>query len=83
MKKLYNKRVWLNSDKSASTGSVVCFHGKNPWNKKLIDMFLEVSSCHDIARLHKTKYESIKDFIKKLKLLRDEIDRFIKFLEKC
>jgi len=80
--KKYNKRTWLNSIKSASTGSVVCYYGTHPWNRKLIDMFLEIGSCHEIIRLHKTKNESLVDFIFKLKKLRKSIDKFIAFLEK-
>lgn len=44
-------------------------------------MFLEVTDCHGSIRLHKCKDYSIEDFVEKMKLLRNEIDKFIEHLE--
>lgn len=44
--------------------------------------FLELSDCYGKARLHKASYDSMEDFIGKMKLLRNEIDSFINYLEK-
>ena len=79
--KTYNKRKWLNSKKTPSTGSVCCYVGRSSWNKKEKDMFIEVSDCHNSARLHRSRLESKKDFVKKLKALRNEIDLFISEIE--
>ena len=80
---MYSKRVWLNEENSPSTGSVVAFDGfvrddKEEWRST----FLELSDCYGKARLHKASYDSTEDFIEKMKLLRNEIDSFIDYLEK-
>lgn len=75
---MYNKRTWLNKSDSPSTGNVVAFDGKiTSENEKYRSTFLFVSDCYNSARLHKAEYDSIEDFIDKMKLLRDEINSFI------
>ena len=81
------EREWLNPSDHSSTGSVVAFYGDNPFQQKDSEAsgpyaYLEVADCHQKARLHLVEVDSIKDFIEKLKKLRDVIDRFIAFLEK-
>ena len=76
----YCKREWLNSDLNPSTGSVVAYHGDAFWNKddeQDIMTFLELADCHDKIRLHKTDYDKMEDFIKKMEKLRNVIDDFI------
>lgn len=67
-----NRRIWLNPDSSASTGSAVAYHGKAWWKPKdTVDtaMFFEVSDCHGKVRLHKTDHETNKEFTDKLRTL--------------
>ena len=79
---MYNKRVWLNKEGSPSTGNVVCFDGNITWHgNRIRDLFLQVSDCNNSIRLHKIDDDSIDDFIDKIKLLRDEIDKFATYLE--
>ncbi len=78
----YSKRVWLNDEDSPSTGNVVAYDGipefeEGPWHST----FLKVSDCHNTVKLHKAEYDTLKDFVKKLKKLRGVIDDFIEFLE--
>lgn len=80
---MYSKRIWLNAENSPSTGSVVVFDGfvkddKEEWRST----FLEISDCYGKVKLHKASYDSIGNFISKMKLLRNEIDSFIDYLEK-
>ena len=80
----YNKRLWLNGKQSSSTGSVVAFSGKIKWNKKdegRINRFLEISDCQVKVRLHQCYEDTDKMFIKKLKKLRNFIDKYIEFIE--
>lgn len=87
--KVYNKRVWLNSTKSASTGSLVCYSGPSPFkefkefkkNKEERLVFVEVADCHQTIRLHQMYNETTKDFLKKIELLRDELTEYIQFLK--
>lgn len=70
---MYSKRTWLNKPDSPSTGNVVAFDGEvKSENEKYRSTFLSVSDCYNSARLHKADYDSKKDFIDKMKLLRDE-----------
>ena len=83
-KKSYNKRTWLNKPSSPSTGSIVAFHGPAKYSRKEADIWtwLEISDCTFKIRLHKTNDDTLKDFVNKLKKLRNAVDDFIKFLEK-
>jgi molybdopterin synthase catalytic subunit len=83
MKKPYNRRTWLNPLKSDSTGAVVAFDGTviDFKGKKYPETFLEISDCYHKIKLHKTADDTKKQFIAKMKLLKLEIDRFIKHLE--
>ena len=81
----YNKRVWLNSENIDSTGSIVAVDGKvtdldngNEYTQR----FLEIADCRTKIRLHQTSDDSKDDFVVKMKLLKNEIDLFIKHLEK-
>jgi hypothetical protein len=79
---MYNKRTWLNKSDSPSTGSVVAFEGESLWKgKKVNNTFLSVSDCFVSAKLVKTEDDTINDFIDKMKLLKNEISDFIKYLE--
>lgn len=79
---MYNRRTWLNKDDSPSTGSVVAFEVEVLWKgEKIESAFLSISDCNNSARLHKTDEDTLEDFTDKMKLLRDEIDLFINYLE--
>jgi hypothetical protein len=72
----------LNPKKHPSTGHVVAYDGASPWRKKEKYSYFEVSDCQSKIRLHLTRQDNIKDFIRKLKILRKVLDRFIRHLEK-
>ncbi len=79
---MYNRRIWLNKEDSPSTGNLVCFDGMTTWHgEEIRNTFLQVSDCSWSIRLHKIEDDSTEDFIDKLKLLRDEVDNFISYLE--
>ncbi len=72
----------LNSKTSPSTGTSVAFYGKSPWKQmKGPYMFFEVSDCSSKVRLHNSQIDKPKDFLSKMKRLRNELDNFIDFLE--
>lgn len=77
----YNRRIWLNSENSRSTGSVVCFDGQTEFSEGVDrDSFIEISDCGGKIRLHKSSDDNITDFIDKLSVMRAEIDCFINHL---
>lgn len=83
--KTYNRRTWLNPKSSDSTGSIVTFDGEVTdldTKKKYPQRFLEIADCHHKTRLHLTSDDKDHDFLQKMKILRGEIDLFIKHLEK-
>lgn len=81
MSKLYKRTTELNKHKSPSTGSCTAFYGKSPWKEfKGPYMFFEVADCSCKVRLHNSQIDNKKLFIQKIKLLRDELDKFITFL---
>lgn len=79
--KTYCDRVWLNSENSRSTGSVVAFDGMVEYSGDDTDKdrttFLEVSDCHCKISLHQAHWDTDEDFIEKMKLLRHVINDFI------
>ena len=77
----YNKRIWLNSEDSPSTGNIVCFDGDTKHNGNVArNIFVSISDCYNSARLHMTEDDSVEDFVKKITLLRDELTNFINHL---
>lgn len=82
MKKIYNRRTWLNNNNSPSTGSVVCYDGDVDFSGEIIrSTFISISDCSKSAKLHIAEYDTIEDFIEKLKILNNEISKFIVHLE--
>ena len=79
---MYSNRRWLNPLKSDSTSSVVTFDGKVTYNNKSVDSrFLEITDCQNKIRLHQTTDDTKQDFIKRMKILKSEIEQFINHLE--
>lgn len=79
---MYSKRTWLNKDDSPSTSSIISFDGEVDYNGEVVrTTFLKISDCHNIVKLHVAEYDTIEDFIEKMKLLGTEIDLFVKHLE--
>lgn len=77
----YNRRIWLNSENSRSTGSMVCFDGNTEFSDgPARDTFIEIADCRTKVRLHKSSDDSVSDFIQKLSVMRNEIDSFINHL---
>ena len=74
----------MNPEDSASTGSVVAFHGETTYGDRDAEIvtFFEVADCHCKARLHKIKIDSMEDFINKIRLIEKEAGDFANFLEK-
>jgi hypothetical protein len=80
---LYNKRTWLNKEDSPSLGSIVLFDGEVKYSDGIErTTFLAISDCHHTIKLIKNT-ESTEDYIKKMKLLKSEIELFINHLNGC
>ena len=81
--KTYNRRVWLNPVDSSSTSSVISFDGDVQYfDKTYRDTFLKIYDCKGCIPLHKKDTESIDEFVKKMKVLKDEVILFVNHLEK-
>lgn len=79
----YNKRTWLNPDNSSSTANIIAFDGDVNYSGEVCKTtFLQIADCRKTIKLHVVEYDTIHDFIDKMKLLRNEIDLFINHLEK-
>ena len=78
----YNTRDWLNPVSSPSTGSIVCFDGITQYSDGTdTNCFIEVSSCHDKARIHKTFADSMDDYINKVEKLQNAITNYLNHLK--
>lgn len=79
----YCKRKWLNAVESPSTGSVVAYDGMvKDSGGEYRSTFLQIGDCYGKVKLHKASYDTMDDFIEKMKKLRTTIDEFIAHLEK-
>lgn len=78
----YCKREWLNPQDSPSTGSVVAYDGiVKDCEGEYRSTFLQIGDCFGKVKLHKASYDTMEDFIEKMKKLRTIIDEFIDHLE--
>lgn len=78
----YNKRTWLNNTKSDSTSTIVAYDGYVTYkNKPTPYRFLEISDCKNKIRLHQNTDDTKSDYVNKIKLLRDELTKYILFLQ--
>lgn len=85
MTKTYCKKEFLTDSPEPSSSSVVSFYGEIKWGKDTEGgnvSFLEISSCHEKARLHKTFEMSDEDWLNQVRKLRNHINEYINFLEK-
>ena len=83
-KATYCKKEFLTDSPEPSTSTVVSFYGNIKWSKDEAGgnvSFLEISSCHERARLHRTYDMSEQDWINQVKRLRDHIIEYLEFLE--
>lgn len=82
MRKTYCVRKWLNRNESPSTGEIVVFDGMvKDEDGEYRTTFCQIGDCFGKVKLHKADYDSMDDFIEKMKLMRDVIDRFVEHLE--
>ena len=65
----FSKREWLNKEDSPSTGSIVAFDGliKEEDGTEYRSTFLQVADCFGKVKLHKSCYDTIEDFVDKMK----------------
>lgn len=81
----YCKKEFLTDSPEPSTSTVVSFCGDVKWSKNVEVgnvSFLEISNCHERARLHRTYEMSEQEWINQIKRLRDHINEYLEFLEK-
>ena len=82
--KKYCTKDFLTSLQEPSTSSIVCFYGDIKWSKDEDGgnvSFIEISSCHEKARLHRTFEMTEEEWIQQVKKLKSSIDDYLAFLE--
>lgn len=81
-KTFYKKSVWLNPPDSPSSASAVFYDGKESDGKEEFESkYMKISDCFHSVRLHKAYYDNNKEYVAKLKLLHDELGKYIRHLE--
>lgn len=78
---MYSSRKWLNDNTVAATGSIVTFYGPSAYEDMRIEPMLEIADCHSKIRLHMSKTDGLKDYIRKIRILAEEADNFADYLE--
>jgi len=84
MKQTYCKKEFLTEEPEPSTSTVVSFYGDIKWSKDVEGgniSFLEISSCHERARLHRTFEMTHEEWVDQVCKLRDHINEYIEFLK--
>jgi hypothetical protein len=84
MKDIWCKKEFLTPENEPSTSTVVSFAGKIKWSSKQDSeedlYFVEVSSCHERARLHRTYEMSMAEWVDQVTKLRDHLNKYLVFL---
>ena len=83
--KTYCKKEFLTDSPEPSTSSIVSFSGLVQWGKNDKPeplSFLEISSCHERARLHRTYQMTSQEWINQVRRLRNHVNEYLAFLEK-
>ena len=81
----YCKKEFLTSSPEPSTSTIVSFYGDIKWSKNEDGgnvSFIEISSCHERARLHRTFEMTEQQWIDQVKKLKSHIGEYLSFLEK-
>lgn len=81
---MYNTRTWLNPLGHSSTGYIICFDNTvNENGYEYDDSYIKIGDCKNGVTLHKWNAELNAEemFLNKLKLMSNEINNFIKYLE--
>ena len=79
----YYKKEFLTDAPEPSTSSVVSFSGLVQWGKNEKPeplSFLEISNCHEKARLHRTYQMTAQQWIDQVTRLRDHVNTYLDFL---
>lgn len=85
MEKAYCEKEFLTDSPEPSTSTVVSFAGLVQWgsNDKPEPLrFLEISNCHEKARLHQTYEMTEQEWIDQVTRLRDHVNRYLDFLKR-
>ena len=80
----YCKKEFLTDSPDPGTSTVASFCGDIKWrpcDEPEHLEFLEISSCHERARLHRTYDMTRGEWIAQVKRLRAHLDEYINFLE--
>lgn len=75
---MYNRRVWLNKVGKTYQGYIVAVEEKVVFG---INTFITISNGCDSISFNMRVADSKEEYIDKLKLIRDELDKFINYLE--
>lgn len=80
----YCKKEFLTDSSDPGTSTVVSFYGDVTWHKESGPeqlSFLEISSCHERARLHRTHEMTEQQWIDQVRRLKKHIEEYLRFLE--
>lgn len=77
------KKEFLTNNDEPSTSTVVSFYGDVKWSKDVEGgnvSFLEISSCHERARLHRTYEMSEEEWVDQVRNLHRHVGEYLEFL---
>jgi len=79
----YHDREWLTEEGDPATPSVVSFAGLTNWADGEEPLYMvEISSCHDKVRLHKTHDQTLEDWKNQVEKLYAHVGRYLDYLSK-
>jgi len=80
---VYCKKEFLTDTPEPSTSTIVSFAGEVQWGKNdkpELLRFVEISNCHEKARLHQTYGMTKEEWIEQVERLRDHLNQYLKHL---
>jgi hypothetical protein len=79
---MYNKRTWLNPEYSYASSYIAAFDGDILHRDKYNSLTcLTIGDCNSTITLNKNEGDTMEDFINKMKILKNDIEFFIEYLE--
>ena len=82
--KTYCKKEFLTDPDEPSTSTIVSFYGDIKWSKDADGgnvSFLEISSCHERARLHRTYEMTHEEWTEQVRRVKNHVEKYLQFLE--
>lgn len=77
----YCKKTFIGTTQTSSTANICCFDGtETHYNKPYELIHVSISDCRNTVKIHFLEDETFDQYYRKVKRMRDELDKFLEHL---